>query len=110
MKLEETKIVRIYKTDVWVENDMCGSQHVVVQHENCETFTYASFHYDYRYTVNSGIYNAANRLAVELGATEPVVHKSRPMHDPSIEEIKSQIEAMQLLLKYKLEQNHDQQN
>ena len=97
--MNQVAIVEIYKTAVWVESDLFGARHVVVQHENCEPFTYASFHYDYRYTDNAGTRHAAQSLALELGASEPVEHRSRGLPPiPSQEQIREQIAALQLLL------------
>lgn len=72
-------IVRILPTQVWVENDIFGARHVVLQHEGHEPFTYATFNYGYMYTDNAGTFAEANRLAVELGATEPVEHRRRAL-------------------------------
>lgn len=72
------QITRILDTAVWVENDcLSGSRHVVVQHEGCSPFTYATFHYRYGYTDNAGTHAAATQLAIELGATEPVEVRAR---------------------------------
>lgn len=71
--------VRILPTRVWVENDFFGGRHVMLQHEGLEPFTYASFHYDWRYTSNSGTWDAACRLAASLGAQEPVESRMREL-------------------------------
>lgn len=73
--MEEVKtaqIVKIYPTAIWVDSDFVGDRHVMMQHEGCEPFAYATFHYDYRYTSNAGTWAAAEALALSLGATEPV--------------------------------------
>jgi hypothetical protein len=75
---ETVQIVKILPMAVWVESDIIGARHVVCQHEGYEPFTYASFHYDYAYTCNASTFAAANELAIKLGATEPVEHRSRP--------------------------------
>lgn len=71
--------VTILPTKVWVENDFFGGRHVMVQHEGLEPFTYASFFYDWRYTSNSGTWDAACRLALSLGAQEPVESRMRKL-------------------------------
>jgi hypothetical protein len=96
VKMEKVKIVDIMPTKVWVESDMMGSRHVVMHHQGFgEPFTYASFFYDYAYTSNSGTWEAAHRLALALGATEPVEHKRREFHMPTAAELREQIKAMQ---------------
>ncbi len=70
------KIVRILPTRIWVESCFfTGDRKVVMQHEGCEPFVYATFHYDYRYTDNNGTYRAALDLAVKLGAVQPVENR-----------------------------------
>ncbi len=70
-------IVEILPTAIWIESDIFGSRHVVLQHQGCDPFTYASFQYDYRYTSNAGTWEAARNLALALGATEPIEQKHR---------------------------------
>lgn len=82
MTIPVVTLVEILPTKVWVEDDLFGSRHVMLQHEGFEPFNYASFYYNYAYTSNAGTWDAANRLAVELGATEPVEHRNRPF--PSV--------------------------
>ena len=78
MNIGTATLVEILPTAIWIESDMLGSRHVVLQHQGHEPFTYASFHYDYRYTSNSGTYSAAEQLALALGATKPIEHRQRP--------------------------------
>ena len=70
-------IVEILPTAIWIESDIFGSRHVVLQHQGCDPFTYASFQYDYRYTSNAGTWEAARNLALALGAAEPIEQKHR---------------------------------
>jgi hypothetical protein len=74
-----TVVVEILPTRIWVESDLLGARHVVLQHEGMEAFTYASFHYRYGYTDNSGTYAAAEALATQLGAAQPIEHRTRDM-------------------------------
>ena len=76
-KLQVVEIAYVYKTKIWIEDDMMGARHVMLQHETCEPFTYCSFHYDYRYTSNAGTHSAAQAMAFSLGATEPIERRSR---------------------------------
>ena len=80
--MEEIKIaevVKIFDTNVWIESDFFGSKHVMVQHDGeSEPFTYCTFNYDYRYTSNSSIKVQAEKMAISLGANEPVEYKARP--------------------------------
>lgn len=72
--METVEIVKVYDKKVWLENDFSGDIHVMVQHQapGSEPFCYCSFHYHYGYTDNSSIKRAAERMALSLGATEPV--------------------------------------
>ncbi len=93
------KVVEILPTKVWIESDMMGARHVVTHHQGYgEPFTYASFHYDYAYTSNAGTWEAANRLALALGATEPVEQRQRDFHMPTADELREQIKGMQAAL------------
>lgn len=75
-------LVEILPTQIWVEDDICGARHVMLQHRGHEAFCYASFHYGYGYTDNSSTWAAATALAVQLGATEPVERRCRPFAIP----------------------------
>lgn len=75
--IETGKIVKILPTKVWIENNFTGSRFVVVQHEGCKPFDYAVFNYDYKYTSNAGIDAQAEKLAIDLGAIEPVEYRER---------------------------------
>ena len=93
------KVVEILPTRVWIESDMMGARHVVMHHQGYgEPFTYATFHYDYAYTSNSGTYDAAHGLAAALGATEPVEQRQRDFHFPTADELRQQIKSMQEML------------
>lgn len=65
-------LVEILPTKIWIENGICGDRSVVLQHEGCEQFKYATFGYNYAYTSNAGTWEAAQKLARELGATDPI--------------------------------------
>lgn len=59
---------------VWIENDFMGSRHVMVdyEHEKSQPFKFATVFYTYPYTDNQSTLSAATRIAVSLGAKEPV--------------------------------------
>lgn len=98
-QIQQATIVEILPTKIWIENDMFGARHVVLQHATCGPFTYATFWYGYGYTSNSGTLSAANALALQLGAMEPLEYKDRPMAPmPSQEELRERIAQMQSLL------------
>ena len=78
---QQPMVVHMLETKVWIENDLFGGRHVVLQHEGCDPFTYASFFYDWRYTSNSSTLSAAESLARSLGAVGLIEHKHRPFHD-----------------------------
>lgn len=95
-----TAKVEILPTKVWIESDMMGSRHVLMHHQGYgEPFTYASFHYSYAYTSNAGTWEAAHRLALALGATDPVEERQRefPLM-PTADELREQIKRMQEML------------
>lgn len=71
-------VERILPTRIWIESDIFGSRHVMLQHEGTEPFCYASFFYDYLYTSNSGTWEAAHTLAIKLGGIEPIECRNRP--------------------------------
>lgn len=92
-------VVEILPTKVWIESDMMGARHVVMHHQGYgEPFTYASFHYDYAYTSNLGTWDSAHRLALALGATEPVEQRHREFSFPTADELREQIKGMQEML------------
>lgn len=94
------EVLRLLEAKIWIENDFSGARHVVAQHEGMEPFTYATFHYRYGYTDNAGTLHAANNLAIQLGANEPVEIRQRDMPKMlDAEEIRAQIAALQSLLK-----------
>jgi len=82
MNIEQVTIVEILPTKIWIENDMVGSRHVMIQHEGMDAFTYCSFFYNFAYTSNSGTYNAAIEVAKSLGAAEPIEQKYRQLEFP----------------------------
>lgn len=113
LSLPTAKIVKILKTDIWIEGDFLGDKHVVVQHEGMKPFTYASFYYNYAYTSNAGIRNQANALAISLGATEPVQERQQEFVFPEKEEVdlalrllKSELQTDKLLSMLKLAKSH----
>ena len=69
--------VTILPTSYWIESDILGNKHIMAQHQGLEPFTYATLYYDYRYTSNGTIHNAAIALALSIGATEPVENRMR---------------------------------
>jgi hypothetical protein len=90
------KLVEILPTKIWIESDMMGSRHVVMHHHGFgEPFTYASFFYDYAYTSNGGTWDSARKLALSLGAVEPIEEKTREFHMPTADELREQIKQMQ---------------
>lgn len=83
MEQENTaKVVKVFDRKIWVEGDFMGDKHVMIQHQDGESepFCYCSFHYDYAYTSNSTIRDAADRMAISLGAEPPIEHKNRPLN------------------------------
>lgn len=77
--LNTVEIVEVFDRKVWIESDFLGAKHVMIQHEDGESepFEYCTFNYDHRYTSNTGVLAAAERVAVSLGATKPVEQRHR---------------------------------
>ncbi len=78
-------IEEVYDTDIWIESDMAGGKHVMIQHdvESEKPFCYCSFKYNYAYTSNARILKDALDMAIKLGAKEPVRQESMPFErDP----------------------------
>ena len=97
--MEQVTLVEVLPTRIWIESDMMGARHVVMRHQGFgEPFTYASFHYDCAYTSNGGTWDAANRLALALGATEPVEQRQRELSMPTADELREEIKGMQAML------------
>jgi hypothetical protein len=67
--MKTVEIVEVYPTKYWVERDMVGGIHIMVQHEGMHAFEYASFNYDYAYTSNAGVWaemvNMMKRFGIE---------------------------------------------
>ena len=74
---ETVMIVELIPRSIWIESDLFGGRHVVCQDEGYRPFTYASFYYNYAFTSNAGTWAEAVKLAVSLGAVEPVEERSR---------------------------------
>lgn len=100
-------LVKVLPTKVWIESGMLGERVVVLQHEGCDPFDYAVFRYDYRYTSNSGTLNAAESLALDLGATEPIEHRYRKLKRPTADDLRKQIAIIQRELDFLEEQSID---
>lgn len=104
--IQKAVVVAVMPTKIWIENDILGGVSVVLQHEGEQPFTYATFNYDYRYTSNLGTFKAATRLALELGATEPIEQRvNASILMPSESEVREQIAALQEYLR-SLENKH----
>ena len=72
--MEAATVEKIYGTKVWIESSFLGDRRVMRQHDapGEKPFCYATFHYDHRHTSNTGTMAEATKLALALGATEPV--------------------------------------
>lgn len=97
--LSAAVLVEVFPTKVWIESDLFGGRHVVLHHHGSgKPFTYASFHYNYAYTSNSGTWEAAHRLALALGATEPVEDRILGLKRPTADDLRAEIASMQKML------------
>ena len=79
MKIVDVEIIKIFENKVWIESDIMGSKHVMIQHDDDQSlaFTYCTFNYDYAHTSNSVIRSQAEKMALSLGAKPPIEYKQR---------------------------------
>ena len=99
MELKEVTVVEILPTQIWIENGMFGDRSVVLQHQGMEPFVYARFGYNYAYTSNAGTWDAAQKLALSLGATEPIEVRSGAFPKmPTADELREQIAGLTSML------------
>ena len=78
--MREVTIEKIYATHIWVERDLMGSNHIMIQHEVADKpFCYMSLHYDYAYTSNSTMHNVTELIMKQVFGIEKedIVWKSR---------------------------------
>ena len=71
--IKTAKIVEVIKLNIWVEKDMCGSSHIMMQHGNGEygkPFCYATFNYDYAFTSNAGMHTQVVSMMKQFGIEE----------------------------------------
>lgn len=83
--MEIVEVNKVYANRVWVESDLFGSKHVMVQSEapGRGPFCYCSFNYAYGYTDNMSVHDAARNMAISLGAQEPVDFRMRELTVPN---------------------------
>jgi len=91
MKIQEAVLVEIIPTTIWIESGMCGERVVMVQHTGSYPFEYACFNYDYQYTHNSGTLAAAEGIARQLGAADPIEHRQRKLELPTVAIVRDKI-------------------
>lgn len=72
-------IVQIIGQKIWCESDILGDRHVMIQHDmdGSQPFCYATFHYHWQHTSNSGTRAAAEDMARALGATGEIEWRNR---------------------------------
>lgn len=87
----QARIVKIYSKKFWIESDIFGARHVMVQHdlEGAIPFCYATFHYGYGHTDNASTRAQAEKLARELGAKDPIEWRNPPM--PALQKHKTKL-------------------
>lgn len=99
MEIQKATLVEILPTQIWIENGICGDRSVVLQHQGMEPFVYARFGYNYAYTSNAGTWDAAQQMALSLGATEPIEVRSGAFPEmPTADELREQIAELTDLL------------
>jgi hypothetical protein len=79
MTIQVVTLVREYKNRVWIEDDLLGDRHVMIQSDapGSSAECYATFHYAYPYANNSSTLAKAEECAISLGATSPVERRTR---------------------------------
>ena len=96
---EKVVIVEILPMQIWIENGMFGDRSVVLQHQGMNPFVYAKFGYDYAYTSNAGTWDAAQKMALSLGAKEPIEVRSGAFPKmPTAEECRAEIARLTKLI------------
>ena len=96
MEVKKVTIEKILETKVWVEKDMFGSNHIMIQHEDFgKPFTYVSINYDYGYTSNATRDWLTTQIIEQYFGIEreEIVWKDRPIEPKSAEEIVKQLES-----------------
>lgn len=80
--MKTVEIVEILPTKVWIETDMCGSQHIMIQHEGMNKFQWMTVNYDYAYTSNATNHTIIEKLLKDLGVDMVSVERvSRPLQE-----------------------------
>jgi Zn-finger protein len=81
-QVEIAKVEKVFDRKIWIEDGIMGDKHVMIQHQDGESepFCYCSFYYDYAYTSNSAIRDAAEKMAEALGGKSPIEYKTRPFN------------------------------
>ncbi|HGS5440713.1 TPA: hypothetical protein ACMDUN_002462 [Vibrio cholerae] len=81
------EIIKVFERKIWIESDIMGSRHVMIQHQDgiSKPFTYCSFFYDYAHTSNAGTMSQAESMAKALGAKEPIEHKHRSLEQSLVD-------------------------
>ena len=72
------QIVEVLPTQIWIEDDIMGGKHIMMQHGSSEPFEFVSLRYSYAYTSNGHIHAMAEEIARDLGAADPIEHRFRP--------------------------------
>lgn len=94
MEIEKLLLAEVMPTKIWIESGMFGERSVMMQIEKCDAFEYAIFGHDYRYTNNALTLAEAEALARQLGATEPIEHRTRKFELPTADDIPSKYELL----------------
>lgn len=73
------KAVHLYRNIVWIEDDILGDRHVMVQSEapGSTPHSYCTFRYDHRYGSNASFDQAAESVALSIGVSSPVERRFR---------------------------------
>ena len=79
--MEQVTITKIYGNAVWVENDILGDAHVMLQSEapGSEPACVATVRYNYPWVDNSTRNSVATEIARMFGAGENVEFRSREL-------------------------------
>ncbi|HAS6077998.1 TPA: hypothetical protein I7141_19155 [Vibrio vulnificus] len=83
MSIEVVEAVKVFRRKVWIESDITGAKHVMIQHDDgvSKPFTYCSFFYDYAHTSNANIKAQAEAVAHSLGANYPIEDRTRSLEE-----------------------------
>ncbi|MEY2161479.1 hypothetical protein [Rhodanobacter sp. FW106-PBR-LB-2-11] len=92
-------VVQAYANAVWIESDITGNRHVMMQSEapGAQPHCFCTLRYEHHYTDNSHLEQVAERIASMLGATSPIERRFRdvPTTLPAVAHVVRELPAQE---------------